>query len=35
MYIYDTEGQLRLYSRYGSGAGAVATDIQQLLRQRK
>lgn len=35
MYIYDTEGQLRLYSRYGSGAGAVAADIQQLLRQRK
>lgn len=35
MYIYDTEGQLRLYSRYGSGAGAVAADIQQLLQQRK
>lgn len=35
MYVYDTEGQLRLYSRYGSGAGALAADIQQLLRQRK
>jgi protein SCO1/2 len=28
MYIYDPEGQLRLYSRYGSGAGAVAFDTQ-------
>ncbi len=34
MYIYDTQGQLRLYSRYGSGAGALASDIQLLLQSR-
>jgi len=34
MYIYDTQGQLRLYSRYGSGAGALASDIQLLLKSR-
>ena len=33
MYVYDTQGRLRLYSRYGSGAGALAVDIQQLLRE--
>ncbi len=31
MYLYDTQGQLRLYSRYGSGAGALASDIKLLL----
>ncbi|MNT90925.1 hypothetical protein D3C72_2319400 [compost metagenome] len=31
MYIYDTQGRLRLYSRYGSGAGALAEDINLLL----
>ena len=31
MYIYDTQGRLRLYSRYGSGAGALADDIRRLL----
>ena len=33
MYVYDTQGRLRLYSRYGSGAEALAVDIQQLLRE--
>jgi protein SCO1/2 len=33
MYVYDTQGRLRLYSRYGSGAGALAADIQMLLRE--
>ncbi|MEO8543229.1 MAG: SCO family protein [Betaproteobacteria bacterium] len=32
-YIYDTHGQLRLYSRYGMGAKALAGDIEQLLKQ--
>lgn len=31
MYVYDTQGRLRLYSRYGSGAGALADDIRRLL----
>ena len=32
-YIYDTKGQLRLFTRYGSGATALAGDIRQLLKQ--
>ena len=32
-YIYDTQGQLRLYSRYGMGAKALSGDIAQLLKQ--
>lgn len=32
-YVYDTNGKLRLYTRYGSGAPALASDIQQLLKQ--
>lgn len=32
-YVYDTQGRLRLYARYGSGAQALATDIQQLIKQ--
>lgn len=31
-YVYDTQGNLRLYSRYGSGAQALAQDIQGLLK---
>ena len=30
-YIYDTEGRLRLYARYGLGASALTADVQQLL----
>ena len=30
-YVYDTQGRVRLYSRYGSGAKVLAQDIQTLL----
>ena len=30
-YVYDTQGKLRLYTRYGSGAQALADDIRLLL----
>lgn len=32
-YVYDTEGRLRLYTRYGSGAPAMASDIKLLLQK--
>jgi protein SCO1/2 len=32
-YIYDPQGRLRLYTRYGSGAQALVSDIQLLLKQ--
>jgi protein SCO1 len=31
-YVYDTQGRVRLYSRYGSGAKVLAQDIQMLLK---
>ena len=31
-YLYDPQGRLRLYSRYGSGAQAVADDARLLLK---
>jgi protein SCO1/2 len=31
-YVYDTQGNLRLYSRYGSGVQALVQDIQTLLK---
>ena len=31
-YVYDSRGQLRLYTRYGSGAAALASDIKLLLK---
>ena len=31
-YVYDTRGRVRLYSRYGSGADALASDIRLLLK---
>lgn len=31
-FVYDTSGRLRLYTRYGSGANALASDIEQLLK---
>ncbi len=31
-YVYDTQGNLRLYSRYGSDAKVLAQDIQTLLK---
>jgi protein SCO1/2 len=30
-YVYDTKGNLRLFTRYGSGAQVLAADIKQLL----
>ena len=32
-YVYDTKGQLRLYTRYGTGPQALAADLQLLLQQ--
>ena len=31
-YVYDTQGRLRLYTRYGSGAQALASDLKLLLK---
>ena len=31
-YVYDPQGRLRLYARYGSGAEAMASDIRWLLK---
>jgi protein SCO1/2 len=31
-YIFDTKGQLRLFTRYGSGASVLTADIAQLLK---
>ena len=31
-YIFDTKGQLRLFTRYSSGAPVLAADIAQLLK---
>jgi len=31
-YVYDTQGRLRLYTRYGSGGQALASDLQLLLK---
>jgi len=30
-YIFDAKGQLRLFTRYGSGAPVLAADIGELL----
>jgi protein SCO1/2 len=31
-YVYDTQGRLRLFTRYGSGAAALASDLKLLLK---
>lgn len=31
-YIFDSKGRIRLYSRYGAGAEALASDIRLLLK---
>ena len=31
-YVFDTQGRIRLYSRYGSGAEALASDIRLLIK---
>ncbi len=33
-YVYDTQGRLRLYARYGGGAEALAGDLKLLLKQK-
>ena len=30
-YVYDTQGRLRVYSRYGTPAEQLAQDVQSLL----
>jgi protein SCO1/2 len=30
-YVYDPQGRLRLYVRYGSGAQALADDLRLIL----
>ena len=32
-YVYDPQGRIRLYHRYGSGAAALAGDVKKLLAQ--
>ncbi|MFT7774956.1 SCO family protein [Roseateles sp.] len=34
-FIFDTEGRVRVYARYGSGAQALADDIKLLLAEKK
>lgn len=34
-FIFDTEGRIRIFSRYGSGAEALSQDIQTLLVEAK
>ena len=31
-FVYDTQGRLRLYTRYGSGVQALVSDLQLLLK---
>jgi protein SCO1/2 len=33
-YIFDTQGRVRLYSRYGAGPKALEEDVRALLRER-
>ena len=33
-YVYDTQGRLRLYARYGGGAAALAGDLKLLLKKK-
>ncbi|HEY1226154.1 MAG TPA: SCO family protein, partial [Ramlibacter sp.] len=30
-FVYDPEGRLRLYARYGAGPQVLADDLKQLL----
>ena len=30
-YVYDPQGRIRLYNRYGTGAGPLAADVKKLL----
>jgi len=33
-YTFDTQGRVRLYNRYGSGAAALAADVATLLQSK-
>lgn len=33
LYVYDPQGRLRIYHRYGQGAPALAKDVQTLLNE--
>ena len=33
-YVYDTQGKVRLYTRYGTGAQPLLADIKLLLQQK-
>jgi protein SCO1 len=33
-YIFDTQGRVRLYSRYGAGPKAIEEDVRVLLGER-
>jgi protein SCO1/2 len=30
--VFDTKGQVRLFTRYGSGAEALTSDLKQLIK---
>ncbi len=32
-YVYDMQGRLRLYARYGAGVAPMVADVQTLIRQ--
>jgi protein SCO1/2 len=32
-YVYDPQGRLRLYTRYGTGPQSLADDLRILLKQ--
>ena len=34
-YVYDPQGRLRVYERYGSGPQSLTQDVQALLNERK
>ena len=34
-FVYDTRNKLRLFTRYGSGAQALADDLKILLSEQK
>ncbi|MDR0226094.1 MAG: SCO family protein [Burkholderiaceae bacterium] len=34
-YVYDTEGRLRVYERYGGGPQVLAADVKALLQEKR
>jgi protein SCO1/2 len=33
-YVFDTQGRIRLYHRYNSGAEGLASDLKRLLAEK-